>query len=218
MALLLVYGNGQRNQVYTFLKAPSRADMLVFRQTPSNKRGTEPLRLHIHEDEKRYRDARMPFIMLDPIVFDYVDFHVQFVRPFLLRKYCVDETTNDSAKLLLDTRNGRPLSSNSVRSTLGSWIRALNPELNITPMDLRSSYATIMMRRHAQRNKSGGKGNFAFQNLSEEEFISMLASIMNTGVEQLRQVYAASSHSEYATHVARVMNICKDGNSSASEY
>lgn len=213
LALLLLFGNGQRNQVYTFLKCPTVAEMILFRTEHGGSKASAPLKIHIHEDEKRIRDSRMPFIMLDPVVFEEVNFHVRFVQPFLVRKYKIPIDSADATKLMLDTRNGHSISSDNVRKSLSTWIRAVDPELNITPMDLRSSYATIMIRRHATRGKKREGTKFAFQSLSEEEFIVMLACVMNTSPEQLRQVYAASSHSNYALHVAQVMNICRTSDS-----
>ena len=213
VALLLMFGNGQRNQVYTFLKCPSISDVLLFEREHGGSKASVPLKISIHEDEKRVRDSRLPFIMLDPIVYPYIRLHALFVQPFLLEKHQIKSGTKDSEKLLLDTRSGKPFTSDNVRYTLSSWIRNIDNNVHITPMDLRASYATIMIRRHAQRSELSDKDYFAFQTMSEEEFITMLACVMNTGTEQLRQVYAASSHSNYADHVARVMNIVQPSSS-----
>jgi len=147
--------------------------------------------------------------MLDPTTLEYVKFQVQFVQPFLLEKYNIARGTKDSQKLVLDTRNGRPLNSDNVRHTLSSWIRHIDSELHITPMDLRSSYCTIMIRRHVVRKELSGKESFAFQNLSEDDFKEMLACVMNTSVEQIHGVYGAASHSEFSTQVAQIMSICR---------
>lgn len=210
LALLLVFGNGKRNQVYNFLKCPSVADMLLFKTEKGGASATKPLKISIHEDKRRIRDNRMPYLMLDSIVFDYVDFHVHFSHLLLLRKFNITPGTKDWQKILLDTRNGKPLNSDNVRHTLSSWIRSIDPELNIIPMDFRSSYATIMIRRHPQRHKLGKDNHFSFQTLTEEQLICMLACVMNTGVEKLRSVYAAASHSNYDDSAVRVMHIVKN--------
>lgn len=205
IALLLVFGNGQRNQVYTFLKCPKQTELIHFEESKGGSQSKEALKIPIHEDEKRPRDSRMPFLMVDPTVFPYVKFHATFFLPFLLSKYRIDKRLKDSEKLILDTRNGKAVNSDNIRSTLSSWVNFVAPGNNITPMDLRSSYATIMVRRHAQRLELDGDS--AFKNLSEEDFITMLAAMMGTSAAQIRQVYASSSHAKYADHVAEVMGI-----------
>ena len=84
-------------------------------------------------------------------------------------------------------------------------MKEIDPELNITPMDLRSAYATFMIRKYIER-KPGSTLNM--HNLSEEEFQSTLAAVMNTSVEQIKQVYAAASHTSYAENVALTLGIC----------
>ena len=76
-------------------------------------------------------------------------------------------------------------------------------------MDIRVAYATIMIRRHFRRNSDASDNLFSFREMSEDELLSMLACVMNTATEQIRQVYAASSHQEYTVYVARIMNICR---------
>jgi len=103
------------------------------------------------------------------------------------------------------------LSSNNVRHSFKRWIQGIDAELRLTPMDIRSSYATMMIRRHVRRNSSEFAGRFSFRQLNEDDFLPVLACVMNTSTEQLREVYAASSHENYSTHVARVMQICAEG-------
>lgn len=174
----------------------------------------EPLKIYIHEKEKRSRDSRLPFIMLDPHVFPYVNFHVQFVQPFLLAKRSIEEGSTDSQKLLLDTRNGRPVSSDSIRNTFRNWIhKHVDRNLRINPMDIQVAYVTIMIRRYVRRNDASEKNLFAFRAMEEEEFMTTLACVMNTGVEQIRKVYAAASHETYANSVARVKGIVRESDS-----
>ncbi len=138
----------------------------------------------------------MPFLMLDPVVYPYIYFHTQYVLPFVLEKFQIILGTKDSEKLLLDDRNGKPLKSDNIRHTFSSWVRNIDGELRITPMDLRSAYATIMIRRHAQREELPEECKFAFRHMDEDEFLTMLGCVMNTGKEQLRDVYSAASHAE----------------------
>jgi len=215
LALLIVYGNGQRNQVYTFLKCPDVSYLESFTTALSEGQVHEPLKVYIHAREKRARDSRLPFIMLDPETAPFVSFHVQFAQPLLLDRYNRERGTVDAQKLLLDTRNGCPLSSSNIRHSFKRWVRNIDAELSITPMDIRSGYATMMIRRHARRNENADDNQFAFKEMSEDDFVTLLACVMNTGVEQLREVYASASHEDYATHVARIMRICGTGRDEA---
>jgi len=52
LAMLLLYGNGQRNQVYTFLKCPSTVEMHAFEEACRGGDQNEPILIQIHEDEK----------------------------------------------------------------------------------------------------------------------------------------------------------------------
>ena len=217
LVLILLYGNGQRTQVHWMLLCPSLADLAVFSNYLETNGPVKPLLLEIDGKEKRARASKLPHVMMNPIVFNYVEFHVQMVIPHLLDLHEIEYDAIESQRLLVDTRNGRPLNSNNVRNTLARWVKAMDPELHLTPMDIRSSYCTIMIRRHVHRREiCKNDDEFVFQNLSEEEFKEMLSCVMNTSIEQINSVYAAASHTDYATQVAKVMNICKS-NSDACE-
>ena len=75
-------------------------------------------------------------------------------------------------------------------------------------MHLRSSNATIIMRRHATLKESNYSESF--QNLSEDDFLTMRSRVMSTSVQQIRGVYAAASHATQGNRVARIMHICDD--------
>lgn len=77
--------HGQRNQVYTFLKCLTTAEVLLFKNENGGAKSSTFLKISIHEDEERNRDSRMPFIILDPVLFNYVEFHSQYFQPFLLK-------------------------------------------------------------------------------------------------------------------------------------
>ena len=212
LALILLYGNGQRKQVYWMLLCPSLSDLAVFSYELESNGPVKPLLLEIDGKEKRPRASKLPHVMMNPIVFKYVEFQVQMVIPHFLDKHGIEYNPIEAQKLLLDIRNARNFNSNNIRNTLSRWVKALDPELHFTPMDIRSSYCTIMIRRHAHRREiSANNDEFVFQNLSEEEFKEMLACVMNTSIEQINSLYAAASHTDYATQVAKVMSICKSG-------
>ncbi len=60
-------------------------------------------------------------------------------------------------KLLLDMRYGRKLNSNSIRKPLVQCINGIDAERLITPMDMRSSYSTTMIRRHVMMTIFGSE-------------------------------------------------------------
>ena len=207
VALLLVHGNGECNHVYTFLKFPLISDKLLFETVEGGSKAKFPIKIQIHEDKKRLRDSRMPFVTLDPQIFNFVKFHAQFFQPLLLRKYGIQKGTANSEKLLIDARNGFPITSNNIHNIIVKLGTAIDPELHLKPMNLHSSYATIVIRRQVHREEIGVSEHF--QALSEDEFCSMLSAVMNTSVTQIRTVYAPASHADYSAHVSRIMSICK---------
>ena len=75
-------------------------------------------------------------------------------------------------------------------------------------MHLRSSSATIIMRRHATLKESNYSESS--QNLSEDDFLTIRSCFMNTNVQQIRGVYAAAFHATHGNRVARMMHICDD--------
>lgn len=65
-------------------------------------------------------------------------------------------------------------------------MRSVDPKLtNVTAMTLRASYATSMLHSYRQ-------GEFAEENLTEEQFLEVVAKQMNTSVEQLQNTYMAA--------------------------
>jgi hypothetical protein len=82
------------------------------------------------------------------------------------------------------------LSSDDIRDTLRSFLTALHPELSaITPMVLRSSFASSVFARY----KRGEVG----QGQSSEVFLSDLAKLMNTSTEMLSATYMASNPHDF---------------------
>ena len=204
-ALLILYGSGQRNQVFTFLKYPTLSELDMFREEEGGAKAKTPLRLHISGFEKRPRDARLPFLMYNPIVFPMVHFHVEFIIPYLHATKEVNVRSRAAKLLLLDTRPLRfRLSSDSIRNTIKKFAKRVDFELHVTPMRLRAAHATYSMRRFIQRKE---EGNRFLMNLTEDQFISYLAGVMNTGVKQIREVYASAMHMDYANHIAKVCEI-----------
>jgi len=208
LALLILYGNGQRNQVYRMLKSPTITELDAFEENEGGSSASVPFNMDLvgDEGEKVPRDVKIPFIMFDPVVFPFIYFHVDYVRPYLVQ---VAEGKGNfvSNALLLDTRNGMPLSSDNVRFTFVSFVKHINPELHLTPMDVRACYATYMTRRYVERNMEGNEERCSFSSMNESTFFEMLSSVMNTSSDMLRNVYTAASHTSYAEQVADVLDI-----------
>ena len=193
------------------LKAPTITDLDSFGENSGRPRSPIPLQIYVHELEKKFRDSRMPYVMFDPVNFPFVKFHVQFVRQFLLDRKKVPQGTKEYDKLLLDTRNGHPLTSASISNALKVWIyRYIDSELNISAMDLRAAFATHQIRRHANRRSLPEEQWNELEKLTEGDFLTILACIMNNGKEELREICAAWSHAEFATSTAQNLGICQD--------
>ena len=207
-AMLLMFGGGQRNQVYAGLKAPTVSELGSFEREQGGVNSKVPLKMYICENEKKPRDMRIPFIMFSPEIFHFVHFHVELVLPYLHLRFQVRTANRDADHLLLNTRTGRPVESDSIRRTITKWCENTGRGIHVTPNGLRSAYATYMMRRFANRHTNG---NAYMQETTEQEFIVMLAGVMNTGVEQIRNVYASAIHKDYANHVAEVFEIVRCG-------
>ena len=111
-SLLLVFGNGQRNQVYRMLKAPLVADLRIHGREsgPGSKKSILKLDLVESSTEKICRDVLIPYIMFDSVILPYITFYVEIVRPILLEK-AEDSGEIKSTNLLLHSKFGSPLTS-----------------------------------------------------------------------------------------------------------
>ena len=144
---------------------------------------------------------------MNSIAFMHVEFQVQMFIPHLLNGH---EIEIESQRDLVDTQHGRPLYSKNVLNTLARWAKAIDTELHLTTMDIRSLYCTIVICRHVHRREiCDNNDEFVFQDLSEREFKEILACVMNTSTEQIKLVHAAGSHTDYTTPAARVISIWK---------
>ena len=208
-SLLILFGNGQRNQVYRMLKAPNAADLRV------HGRGTKPnqpkpiLKLGLVESsvEKVCRDAMIPYIMFDSAILPSLLFHVEVARPLLLEK-AEECGLKKSDYLVLHSKFGTPLTSCNIRYAILQFVRNIDPELHITPMDLRASFATYMIRKYIQaQSKKDGNIIGSFQCLSTLQFKSMMAAVMNTSVAMLEKVYMEASHASYGDQIADILKL-----------
>jgi hypothetical protein len=182
--LLMMTGNGQRPQVYRQLIVP--APELI---NSWGKAGMEvSLRTFL---EKTPRNMECPGVLFPQKTAKLLRFHVKVVRPFILEMLSLEEPGGmDEIPLLLNTRTGGMLSASDLRGTLRCFLVKQDPELGgITPMVLRSSFASLMFTRY----KRGlvGKGQ------PVEHFLADLAKLMNTSAEMLTTTYIASNPQDF---------------------
>ncbi len=181
IAVLMLHGGGQRPQVYTVLKTPSRIDLMNMRDEAMSS-GVFTLQVSF---EKRVRTIDLPKLLVPRAIFRALNFHVNYVLPALYNLHEISEEAPQRNCLLLNTSNGESLDSKQVTTTIQRVLKTFDPELGkVTAMSLRASFATMMIQRH-RRGES-------YANWNEEEFLEYLAKIMNTSTEQLKETYVAS--------------------------
>ena len=140
--------------------------------------------------EKTSRAFDMPNVVFSSTLLPFVDFHVQTLRPILIKKNRRKEGSLQEKTLLVDTRSGEPLISQQVARTFRGFLSRIDRELKkITPMALRGSYATMMLQAYRSRTVFKGK--------SKAKFLEFLAKSMNTSVEQLAVSYAGNDMSDF---------------------
>jgi hypothetical protein len=192
VALLVLYGAGQRPQVYSQLQEPEDLDSAI-RRWSSEKRVTLAALL-----EKRPRQAGYSKVSYPGRLLPIFEFHFKFVKPAIRAAIDMQQTEAERRAswqrergeavdnpILIDTRNGECYSTGQIRSTLQRFLREFDHELAeaVTPGIVRSSYATWKYQAY--------KNGEVFANLSVDEFLETLARIMNTSSEQLKSTYIA---------------------------
>jgi hypothetical protein len=185
LSFLLMEGGGQRPQVYRQLIVPEPAEIAEW--------NTKEVSLRTSL-EKTPRSHECPAVLFPKRTGKLIRFHVQHVRPFIVQVHGNVEDHLSEVPLLLNTRTGDMLSSDDIRGTLRSFLTAYDPELSaITPMVLRSSFASSMFARYKRREVGQGK--------SSEVFLSDLAKLMNTSTEMLSATYMASNPHDFQASV-----------------
>lgn len=176
IALLIFTGGGQRPQVYTQLRVPSRAELIGLQ-----KRSMVAPFLELKAGiEKRPRGFRLPNVLFQSCIAKYLRFHVKNVRQFFAY-----ERDINSGPLLLHTETGAALSSGQITKTLKRFLCETDPELgHVTTMNICASHATMMIGRFQKKAPE--------LNMTRKKFVSVLSALMNTSVEQIDKVYEAS--------------------------
>lgn len=185
--LVVLHGSGQRAQVYAELQvAPvgiTSERCVVYGlsevERTANITGYFYLRTTF---EKRVRSNKMPFIRLPSSILDIFLMHKLYMRPAIFKRARTAETASVEHVLLLNTETARPLTSRQVSNSVSTFFETMDPELlDITPLVIRRSYASIMYHRYL-------KGEI-FVEKSRAQFLDFLAERLNTSVEQLEDSY-----------------------------
>ena len=203
LAMLLMYGNGQRTQVYTFLKVPEDGYITEFKQLSRKERKCTPFTIDIDEEEKTNRDLILGSVLFNSVVWRFVEFHVQLVLPYLYKKFEIRVGDSRRRTLLLHTVNGKKLTGYSIRRSLRRFCQSVDHELHVTPTVLRASYASYMVKEYV---RGACNGEYAWGK-EPDNFIAMLAKVMNTSVEMITDVYADATKMEYSQCVGKLLGI-----------
>jgi hypothetical protein len=185
---ILVYimfaAHGQRTQVYRYMLVPSQEHIEGWKTQVSI-----PVLW-----EKTPRSLECPSVVVPERSRDILLFHMNTIRPFVIEKRNVAEDALGDRPFFIHTVRGSNLTTPEIRRTLRAFMMRYDPELKtITPMTLRYSYASIMFEKYKQGR--AGKG------LTIDQYLSRLATLMNTSVKMLKAHYVATDKSTFARTV-----------------
>ncbi len=150
----MLNGGGQRSQAYCQLQCPPlSAVRSLSKDVESSGCFTLPaLR------EKRARHVDVPDVVLPGAVYPFVAFHVEYVRPYLLKG-----RSSEEFHLLIDTRFPAPLKPGSILGTVRQFLKNEDPELAcLTLANIRSSFTTmaVIMYKRGKMFKEMSEGFF----------------------------------------------------------
>lgn len=179
MAALVMTGSGQRPQVYSKLLLPTASEMQKWTR-------------HVTIKVAREKTQRMrSYVIFPRRIKQALISYLTFVRPAIVQLHRVPA---QEKCLILHTRTGEPITPDSVRATFRSFATSIDRQYDsITPMCVRSSFATTMLTNY--RN-----GDFGTEK-TEAKFLSELAITMNTSPEMLHSTYIAISDKSYVESV-----------------
>jgi hypothetical protein len=195
MVYLMFAACGQRPQVISGLLVPEETELAAWRR---DKRRAQ-VALHVPM-EKTPRSRDCPAVQFPVRAARLIAFHVREVRPFILGRVGGGrESVSRQGFLLLHTKRGVPLRSENLRSGLDQFILDQDPELTgITPMVLRSSFATMMFKKFKAGQVGDGR--------TLEQFLSDLGKLMNTSPEMLMSNYMAYDPLDFPSSARRLFN------------
>ena len=185
VGLVVFAGCGQRPQVYAQMQIPEHFGAESRRWGPDYPPRFSTL------FEKTTRRTGFSKVSFPPWTAPLFKFHVQIVRPAILLMNNVPERAGrihwmreGERPVLLHSVTCEPLTTNQIRSTFLRFVLNIDPELtNVTPMIVRSSYASWQFKLYNQRE--------TFVGLTEAQFLDKLAKIMNSSADMLQSVYIA---------------------------
>jgi hypothetical protein len=201
LGMLMFAGSGQRPHVYASLAIPEHFDSTYLEWT----RGSCPE--FAAGIEKTCRASGFSSVVFPRWTQKIIHFHIRVVHQAVLRsrdaaastfRPCSSEGANGSENsaartfsmpntLFIHTQTCEPYTTANVRLTLRIFIQYRHPELDsITPMVIRSSFATWQFQRYRQK--------LCFKDLREDEFVDKMANVMNNSAE-MRSTYMAYSES-----------------------
>jgi hypothetical protein len=161
--------------------------------------------------EKRPRQAGFSKVSYPGRTASIFEFHLRIVKPAIRSAIGSGQTEMElramwseargeevDNPLLIDTRTGEGYMTGQIRSTLARFINDIDPEMpDITPYAVWSSFASWKFNAFKQGR--------IFSNKTEQEFLDILAKIMNASVEQLESTYIAAR--EMDTIYDRTVNV-----------
>lgn len=176
---LLVCGGGQRRQVFAQLPSPTHEQLM------------EAHRIEIIElrtmYEKRVRPLNFSFVTVSAKVLLFLTFYLETVLPLIMKKAEIVENSKEKNILFMDTSNWRMLQSHQIRRTVKMLVQKVDPALHgTTPMTLRVSYATWLLRKYRTRA--------IFVDKEEIKFLEFVGKGINTSAERLRNKHCEIEH------------------------
>lgn len=138
--------------------------------------------------KKTLRNTNCTNVIFPPIMALFIKFHALCIRPHMLSLVNGEESPPAQGRLdnirdgyygplLLNCRSGRMLKMEQITATFGKFLTSVHSVFRIiSPMSLSPSYASIMY--------SAWKGKRFTVNKSRTEFLDVMATMMNTSLEQ----------------------------------
>ena len=131
-----------------------------------------------------------PFFLFPRRLSKFLGFHREVIRPIIVARSGTDERKNKESTILLHSRTGESLDSWRITKTLKTFLMSIDPELkNVTSMAIRGSYAIMMLKFYRERK--------IFRELTQEQFLELLAKMMNTFVHQLVNAYVSNGEQDF---------------------
>ena len=145
--------------------------------------------------EKTLRSPNMPAINVTKVTAKYLCFYMKYIRPRI-----TSTPVAEHHHLFINTRTCKPLTGGNLASTVKRVFFANGGHTRVTPMSLRSGWATYCFKKWET-----GEG---WKNMSHQQFLESLSNQMNTSPEQLQRTYFAT---DPATSIKSIENFLAEG-------